>query len=211
MASATCMASSRVGASTRPWTSRTDGSTAASSGSPNAAVLPVPVCATPITSRPSSSEGIACSWIGEGEVNPSASTALRSASGRSRASKPFRAAGAASAGPVGVRSEERTSELQSRGHLVCRLLLAKTNNKVPGIRAACAASEFAAWNARAHNDANILTLGSRVLGIEVAWRIVQTFLETDFEGGRHAKRVDMLGDIEARYLADRGEAAADRK
>src|SRR5699024_5430314 len=102
MASATCMASSRVGASTRPWTSRTDGSTAASSGSPNAAVLPVPVCATPITSRPSSNEGIACSWIGEGEVNPSASTALRSASGRARASKPFRAAGAASAGPVGV-------------------------------------------------------------------------------------------------------------
>lgn len=76
-------------------------------------------------------------------------------------------------------------------------------NKVPGIRAACAASEFAAWNARAHNDANILTLGSRVLGIEVAWRIVQTFLETDFEGGRHAKRVDMIGDIETRYLADR--------
>lgn len=75
-------------------------------------------------------------------------------------------------------------------------------NKVPGIRAACAASEFAAWNARAHNDANILTLGSRVLGIEVAWRIVQAFLETEFEGGRHAKRVDMIGDIEARYLAD---------
>lgn len=73
-------------------------------------------------------------------------------------------------------------------------------NKVPGIRAACAASEFAAWNARAHNDANILTLGSRVLGIEVGWRIVQTFLETDFEGGRHAQRVDKVRDIQARYL-----------
>ena len=72
-------------------------------------------------------------------------------------------------------------------------------NKVHGIRAACAYNEFAAWNARAHNNANILTLGSRSMGIEVVKRIVTTFLETDFEGGRHAKRVQKITDVESRF------------
>ena len=73
-------------------------------------------------------------------------------------------------------------------------------NKVPGIRAACCASEFAAFNARAHNDANALTLGSRTSGIEVCKGILYTFLQTDFEGGRHADRVQKIGDVEARFL-----------
>lgn len=73
-------------------------------------------------------------------------------------------------------------------------------NKVPGIRAACAYNEFTAWNARAHNDAQILTLGSRTLGIEVCKSIVTRFLETAFEGGRHAGRVGKIADVEARYL-----------
>lgn len=73
-------------------------------------------------------------------------------------------------------------------------------NKVPGVRAAVGYTEFAAWNARAHNNANVLTLGSRSMGIEVVHRIVKVFLETDFEGGRHAKRVDKISDIESRYL-----------
>lgn len=72
-------------------------------------------------------------------------------------------------------------------------------NKVPEIRAACVHDEFTAWNARAHNDANVITLGSRSIGIEVAKRLMKVFLETAFEGGRHAKRVEKLGDIEARY------------
>lgn len=75
-------------------------------------------------------------------------------------------------------------------------------NKVPGIRAACAYNEFTAWNARAHNNANVLTLGSRTLGIEVVKRIVDTFLRTDFEGGRHAARLTKLTDIEARFARD---------
>jgi ribose 5-phosphate isomerase B len=75
-------------------------------------------------------------------------------------------------------------------------------NKIPGIRAAVGYAEFAAWNARAHNDANVLTLGSRTLGIEVVHRIVQVFLETDFEGGRHGKRVDKITDIEKRFARD---------
>ena len=70
-------------------------------------------------------------------------------------------------------------------------------NKVPGIRAACAYNEFTAWNARAHNDAQVLTLGSRTLGIEVCKSILKRFLTTDFEGGRHQRRVDKITDVEA--------------
>lgn len=73
-------------------------------------------------------------------------------------------------------------------------------NKVPGIRAACCASEFAAFNARAHNNANVLTLGSRTSGVEVCKGILYTFLQTAFEGGRHAERVGKIGDVEARFL-----------
>jgi ribose 5-phosphate isomerase B len=71
--------------------------------------------------------------------------------------------------------------------------------KVPGIRAAPCWSVFTAYNARAHNDANVLTLGSRVLGVETARTVVETFLATPFEGGRHARRVDKLSDIERRF------------
>ncbi len=73
-------------------------------------------------------------------------------------------------------------------------------NKLPTVRAACCASEFAAFNARAHNDANVLTLGSRTEGIEVCKGILYTFLKTDFEGGRHAERVQKIADVEARFL-----------
>lgn len=75
-------------------------------------------------------------------------------------------------------------------------------NKVPGVRAACGYNEFAAWNARAHNNANVLTLGSRAMGSEVVHRIVAVFLETDFEGGRHEKRVGKVIDIENRFMRD---------
>ncbi len=73
-------------------------------------------------------------------------------------------------------------------------------NKLPTIRAACCASEFAAFNARAHNDANVLTLGSRTEGIEVCKGVLETFLTTAFEGGRHAERVQKIADVEARFL-----------
>jgi ribose 5-phosphate isomerase B len=75
-------------------------------------------------------------------------------------------------------------------------------NKVPGIRAACAYNEFAAWNARAHNDANVLTLGSRATGVEVCKRIVQTFLNTPFEGGRHAERIAKIREVEGFFSTD---------
>ena len=72
-------------------------------------------------------------------------------------------------------------------------------NKVYRIRAAAPYNEFTAWNARAHNDANVLTLGARTLGIEVVKSIVRVFLETDFEGGRHAKRVGKIADVDEAY------------
>lgn len=72
-------------------------------------------------------------------------------------------------------------------------------NKVPGVRAACCSVEFAAFNARAHNDANVLTLGSRSVGLEANRRILEVFLTTDFEGGRHATRVAKIADVERRF------------
>lgn len=74
-------------------------------------------------------------------------------------------------------------------------------NKVPDVRAACVHDEFTAWNARAHNDANVITLGSRAVGLEVARRVVKTFLTTGFEGGRHAARVEKIADICRKYRA----------
>ena len=73
-------------------------------------------------------------------------------------------------------------------------------NKVPGIRAACCHNEFVARNSREHNDANVLTLGSRVTGIEVCKEILNVWLESWFAGGRHKGRVDKISEVERRYL-----------
>jgi len=73
-------------------------------------------------------------------------------------------------------------------------------NKVPGVRAALCPDVFSAFNARAHNDANVLTLGSRTMGVEVGKRVLAEFLAVDFEGGRHQRRVQKILDVEARFL-----------
>jgi len=67
-------------------------------------------------------------------------------------------------------------------------------NKFPGVRAALCHDENAARLARRHNDANVLTLGARVVEPALALKIVATFLETPFEGGRHQARLDYLRD-----------------
>lgn len=72
-------------------------------------------------------------------------------------------------------------------------------NKVTGIRATCCNDMFTARNAREHNNANILTLGGRVVGGGVALEIVRIFVETDFAGGRHQRRVDKMMQIEKKY------------
>ncbi|MEJ2732174.1 MAG: ribose 5-phosphate isomerase B [Anaerolineae bacterium] len=73
-------------------------------------------------------------------------------------------------------------------------------NKVPGVRAAMCYDHATAVNSREHNDANVLTLGGMLLGRNLAREVVKTWLETDFGGGRHARRVDKIMDIERRFL-----------
>ncbi|MDQ4064724.1 MAG: ribose 5-phosphate isomerase B [Actinomycetota bacterium] len=70
-------------------------------------------------------------------------------------------------------------------------------NKVHGVRAALCHDEWTARFARAHNDANVLSLGGRILGDGLALAIVDEFLGTEFEGGRHARRVAQIAAIEA--------------
>ncbi len=71
-------------------------------------------------------------------------------------------------------------------------------NKIHGVRAACCSDEFTAKSSREHNDANVLTLGGKTLGIELAKAIVKSWLETNFGGGRHQKRIAKIEEIEKR-------------
>ncbi len=72
-------------------------------------------------------------------------------------------------------------------------------NKVRGVRAAVCTTEFEARMARAHNDANVLCLGSRVVGAGLATQIVEAFLDQRFEGGRHERRVQKIRDAEIKW------------
>ncbi|AFM43474.1 ribose-5-phosphate isomerase [Desulfosporosinus acidiphilus SJ4] len=69
-------------------------------------------------------------------------------------------------------------------------------NKLPGIRSAVCTDTFSARMAREHNNANVLALGGRVIGIGLALDIVDIFLKTEFSGGRHARRINLITDIE---------------
>ena len=69
-------------------------------------------------------------------------------------------------------------------------------NKVKGIRAALCADSFTAEMTRRHNDANVLAMGAGIVGPNLADRIVDVFLTTEFEGGRHERRVNLMMDIE---------------
>lgn len=85
-----------------------------------------------------------------------------------------------------------------RGILVCGtgIGVCIAANKLRGIRAAHCGESYSARCAREHNDANILTLGSRVLGAGLALEIVRVFLETPFEGGRHLLRLEKIQKLE---------------
>lgn len=69
-------------------------------------------------------------------------------------------------------------------------------NKVKGIRAVVCSEPYSAKLSRLHNDANVLALGARVIGVEVAKMIVDIWLDTEFEGGRHALRIDKISRYE---------------
>lgn len=99
------------------------------------------------------------------------------------------------AGPAARSVSEGNSE---RGIFCCGSAagMVIVANKYPGVRAVACHNEWAARMSRLHNNANILALGGRVVNLEEAKRIVTTWLETEFEGGRHARRLDKIADIE---------------
>ena len=76
-------------------------------------------------------------------------------------------------------------------------------NKVPGVRAALCYDLSTARNSREHNHANVLTLGAGLIGPNLAWQIVQEWLATSWGGGRHARRVEKITDIDNRYRSDK--------
>ncbi len=95
-------------------------------------------------------------------------------------------------------AEEVAAHGADLGILVCStgIGMSIAANKVPGIRAAKVDTEFEASRSREHNDANVLTLGASVIGDDVAFKIVDKWLATSFEGGRHERRVEKIAAIE---------------
>lgn len=75
-------------------------------------------------------------------------------------------------------------------------------NKVKGIRAVVCSEPYSAKLSKEHNNTNILAFGSRVVGLDLAKMIVKEWLEAEFEGGRHGNRVNMIEDIECRYIGE---------
>ena len=93
---------------------------------------------------------------------------------------------------------EVSSKNAKLGILVCGtgIGMSMAANKVKGIRAAVCTEHFSAKYTRLHNDANIMCLGGRVIGPGVACELADLFVDTEFEGGRHQRRVDMVMAIE---------------
>ena len=88
-----------------------------------------------------------------------------------------------------------------RGVLICGtgIGISLAANKVPGIRAAVCSEPYSAKMAALHNNAQIIAFGARVVGSEMAKMIVDTFLSTEYEGGRHQNRLDIITEIEEKY------------
>lgn len=86
---------------------------------------------------------------------------------------------------------------ENLGILICGtgIGMSMAANRFKGIRAALCANEYQARMSKAHNDANVLCLGSRVIGQDLALSIIQVWLESEFEGGRHQRRVDLIESL----------------
>ncbi|MBQ6906879.1 MAG: ribose 5-phosphate isomerase B [Clostridia bacterium] len=89
------------------------------------------------------------------------------------------------------------------GEVECGMLFCGTGigmsiaaNKINGIRAACVSDTFSAKMTKQHNNANVICLGGRTLGSELAKEIIEAYLKEDFEGGRHEKRVNKIAELE---------------
>ena len=103
---------------------------------------------------------------------------------------------------------EKVAGAVSRGEAELGILVCGTGigmsivaNKCPGVRAALATDEFMAQMAKEHNNANILVLGGRVLSVELATKMVNVWLDTAYEGGRHQLRLDKITQVEAAVRA----------
>lgn len=88
-----------------------------------------------------------------------------------------------------------------RGIVICStgIGVSIVANKVPGVRCAHCHDSYCAEFTRLHNDSNMLALGEKVVGVGYALKIVEIFLKTEFEGGRHQRRVDKITEIEKKY------------
>jgi ribose 5-phosphate isomerase B len=102
---------------------------------------------------------------------------------------------------------EKVASAVSRGDAALGILICGTGigmsivaNKFPGVRAALVTDEFMAQMAKEHNNANILVLGGRVLTVELATKMVNLWLDTAYEGGRHQQRLDKIAKLEAAVL-----------
>jgi ribose 5-phosphate isomerase B len=102
---------------------------------------------------------------------------------------------------------QAASEKVSNGEADFAILICGTGlgmsyvaNKVKGIRCACVSDVFSAEMARLHNNANVLAIGARVVGLGLATKLVETFLGTNFEGGRHQNRIDLITAVENKYF-----------
>ncbi len=95
-------------------------------------------------------------------------------------------------------AREVAGDRAERGILVCAtgVGMTMTANKIPGIRAALCNDLYTARFGRLHNDANLLAVGARVVGQELALEIVDVFMNTEFEGGRHQRRVDKMMELD---------------
>jgi len=98
---------------------------------------------------------------------------------------------------------EAAAQLVASGHCLLGIILCGTGqgimmaaNKVKGIRCGVCGDTFSARMIRLHNDANMISIGARVVGKGLALDIVDAFLTTDFEGGRHTRRVQMIDALE---------------
>ena len=108
-------------------------------------------------------------------------------------------------GPAGGRAVQRGDF--DRGIICCGtgIGVAIAANKVPGIRAALCHDTFSARAAREHNDANVLTMGQRVIGPGLAGDIVAAWLQAEFQGGRHERRVAKICAIEKNTIVRAGK------
>lgn len=104
---------------------------------------------------------------------------------------------------------EKVGRAVAAGEVDCAVLICGTGvgisiaaNKVDGVRAAVCSDTTTAHLVKEHNNANIIAFGARIVGIEKAKDIVKAYLDAEFQGGRHATRIAMFGEIEKRNARD---------